>query len=134
MKVNISEFRVKTESAESKLYTLIGQEQYLDEDGYPRSQIENDNVMAKAIRNKPGKSMGSSMQYRFYIKTDPNKKIYDPTEIYSLNDKNKGSFLNKICKTETIFSEVTENIFVRYIEFLKTKNHKLLSNAQRELK
>jgi hypothetical protein len=134
MKVDISEFHIKQETAENKLYTLIGNEEYLDEDGYPRSKIDNEQVMAKAIRNKLGKAMNSNLQYRFYIKTDPNKKIYDPTQIYSIDKKNKSSFLNKICKTETIFSEVTENIFSRYIEFLKTKNHKILSSTQRELK
>lgn len=135
MQVNINEFRTThNNSTEAKYYTLIGQQTFVDDSGYPRVTIENEIVYAKAIRNKPGKVFNSELQYRFYIKTDPNKKIYDPIELHSITEKNKGSFLNRICKTETVFSEVTEHIFNQYITFLKTKNTKLLQSAQRELK
>lgn len=134
MKIDIGQFKTQDTVGEIKLYTLMGYEAYTDDNGYPRLSIENERVFAKAIQNKKGKSFNSEMQYRFYIRTDPNKKIYDPVVIHSTTDKNPSSFLNKICKTETVFTEVSEYIFNQYITFLKTKNQQLLVNAQRELR
>lgn len=133
MKLDLSEFRTKSENADTKLYTLIGHEAFVDDDGFPRLSAENNHTFAKAIKNKPGKAFNSDMQYRFYVKTDPNKKIVDPIERYSIKDT-KSSFVDKICKTETVFSEVSEHIFNQYINFLKTKNTQWLQSAQRELK
>jgi hypothetical protein len=133
MKLDVSEFKIKSEHTETKLYTLTGLESFVDDDGFPRLSIEDHKTFAKAIKNKLGKAFTSSMQYRFYIKTDPSKKILDPIQRHSIKES-KGSFVNKICKSETVFSEVSEYIFNQYINFLKTKNPHWLQNAQREMK
>jgi len=135
MKVDRSQFLTKEYNSEEKLYTLIGNENYLDDQGFPRSSVDADTVFAKAVKNKLNKKFNSDIQYRFYIKTDPNKNIHNPIKIYSsLKDKSNRSFLNKVCKSEVVFTEVTQSIFNQYINFLKTQNTQWLESAQRELK
>lgn len=134
MRVDLSEFQIKKEEQNTKLYTLLGQETSIDEDGFPRVDTENDKVFAKALKNKlPKKFLSDSPSYSFFIKTDPNNNIVNPIEVYSIQ-KTNSNFLNKICKSESKFTEVTESIFNKYINFLKTSNLKWLNSAQRELK
>jgi len=120
---------------QEKYYTLKGQESFLDKDNYPRLDNCNDNVFAKAIKNKLSKNFNSDkIYYSYYIKTDPNKNIYDPSILYTIEPKIKKSFVNSICKNTTVFTQVNEYIFIKYINFLKTHNKKLLLEAQREIK
>jgi hypothetical protein len=135
MRVDTEEFRIKQDENQNRFYTLTGHESFCDDEGFPRSEFENDKTFAKAIRSKVAKAFGSNnLSYRFYIRTDPNKNIINPIETYSIKTKEKSSFINKTCKIETMFSEVTESIFNQYISFLKTSNIKWLNSAQRELK
>jgi hypothetical protein len=135
MRVDTEDFRVKQDHEKNKFYTSFGHESFLDDEGFPRSESENDQTFAKAIKSKVAKAFGSNnLSYRYYIKTDPNKNIINPTETYSIKTKEKSSFINKTCKIEVVFSEVTESIFNQYINFLKTSNTKWLTSAQRELK
>jgi hypothetical protein len=135
MRVDTEDFKIKQNQEQNKFYTLLGQESFCDDEGFPRLQDENDQTFAKAIKNKVAKTFGSNnLLYRYYIKTDPNKNIFNPIETYSIKTKEKSSFVNKICKIEAVFSEVTESVFNQYIKFLKTSNTKWLNSAQRELK
>jgi hypothetical protein len=135
MRVDTEDFKVKQNQEQNKFYTLLGQESFCDDEGFPRLQDENNKTFAKAIKSKVAKAFGSNnLSYRYYIKTDPNKNIVNPTETYSIKTKEKSSFINKICKIEAVFSEVTESVFNQYINFLKTNNTKWLNSAQRELK
>ena len=135
MRVDTEDFRIKQDENQNRFYTLTGYESFCDDEGFPRSESENDKTFAKAIRSKVAKAFGSNnLSYRFYIRTDPNKNIINPIETYSIKTKEKSSFINKTCKIETMFSEVTESIFNQYISFLKTSNIKWLNSAQRELK
>lgn len=135
MRVDTEDFRIKQSQEQNKFYTLLGHESFCDDEGFPRSESENDQTFAKAIKSKVAKAFGSNnLSYRFYIKTDPNKNIINPIETHSIKTKEKSSFINKTCKIEAVFSEVTESIFNQYINFLKTSNTKWLNSAQRELK
>lgn len=135
MRVDTEDFRIKQSQEQNKFYTLLGNESFCDDNGFPRMEIENELTFAKAVKSKLSKSFGSDdLSYRFYIRTDPNKNILNPLETYSLKTKEKSSFINKTCKIETVFSEVPESIFNQYINFLKTNNTKWLNSAQRELK
>lgn len=134
MRVDASQFVTSDKTYPIKLYTLSGSESFVDEDGFPRLDTENCMVFAKAIQNKPSKNFDNTNYYRFYIKTNPNRIIHNPIETYSIKNKDNMSFLNKVCKTETIFTEVPQSIFDQYINFLKTKNTRWLESAQRELK
>jgi len=135
MQINRDQFNIQHQTSfETKLYTISGKEEFIDDLSYPRVNIENSLVFAKCTKNKKGKAFNSPLQYRFYIKTDPNKNIINPIDTNPVRDKNQNSFLNKICKSEEVFTEVSEYVFNQYIEFLRTKSTKYLQNAQRELK
>lgn len=134
MRVNLQDFNVKQTEPDTKLYTVEGSQDFYDEEGLPRLNVETQQVYAKAIKNKQPKHMTSaSYGYRFYIKTDPNKNIVDPVQLHTI-DKRKPSFVDKICKTESDFREVSESIFNKYVTYLKTKSSQWLLSAQREIK
>jgi hypothetical protein len=125
-------------SNEDKFYCLLGSEDYIDDDGYPRLNNENMlNAVAKIIfSKKPKHFTDNDKSYgRYYIKLDPNSKIFNPKKILSsIEEKNSLSFINNICKSEWDFKEVTPQVFQKYITFLKTKNLSWLKDAQRDLK
>ena len=135
MRIDFSDFQVTQPEQSQKLYSLLGQESYIDDQGFPRLETESDKTFAKAIKNKLSKKFisDSPPTYSFFIKTDPNHNIVNPIATYSMKITNS-NFLNKICKTEFSFTEVTESVFNKYLMFLKTSNIKWLNSAQRELK
>jgi hypothetical protein len=134
MRVNLQEFNTKQTEPDTKFYTVNGSQDFYDDDGAPRLNTENTKVFAKAIKNKQSKHMNSTTYgYRFYIRTDPNKNIVDPVQLYTI-EKPKASFIDKICKTESDFREVSESIFNKYINYLKTKSTQWLISAQREIR
>lgn len=119
-----------------KFYTFTGNEDFVDENGYPRTHKENAQVLAKACANKKSRQLtNKNLYYRFYIKTTPLKVLYNPIEIHSVQDNNKHEYshLHKTYKNEWVFTEVTESIFHKYIEFLKTKSLNWLKAAQKEI-
>jgi hypothetical protein len=132
----MQEFIIKQEKPVEKLYTKRGLEEFLDEEDYPRLIEFSDNVFAKAIQDKPSKNFvgKNHKQFSYYIKTDPNKKIYNPIDRYSIEPKVAKSFINSVCKSQLMFTEVSPSIFTKYINFLKTENIKLLQEIQREIK
>lgn len=129
-------FRVQQcENLESKYYTIKEYQDFQDDDGYPRSNNENENTFAKAVRDRPSKHLNSTNNfYSFYIKTDPNKKIFDPRRKYSIDPKIPKNFLNSVCKSNLLFTKVTPQIFNEYVNFLKTESNQWLVAAQRAIK
>lgn len=120
-----------------KFYCLLGSEDFLDDNGFPRCEKETENVSAKEVYSKKPKHFTDSEKSyaRFYIKLDPNSKVFNPKKILSfVQDKDSLNFINNICKTEWTFKEVTPQIFQKYITFLKTQNLSWLKDAQRDLK
>lgn len=105
-------------------YTILGDHDYLDNNGKPRSNDENNKVAAKSIitDNKPA---------RYYIKVGTYGKIYNPIGLFSEGKNTK--FLSKIGRKEFEFKEVNAKVFDLYINFLTTKNTAWLNNAEREL-
>jgi hypothetical protein len=116
----------------------MGSHDFLDNDGFPRlSEDNHSNAVAKIIFSKKSKHFENLQKIypRFYIKLDPNSKIFNPKKILSsIEEKDSLSFINSICKTNWEFKEVTSQIFQKYITFLKTKNISWLKDAQRDLK
>lgn len=105
-------------------YTILGDHDFLDSDGKPRANEENNKVVAKTVTtdNKPS---------RYYIKVGTYGKIYNPIGLYS--EGNNTKFLSKIGRKQFEFKEVNNNIFNLYLNFLTTKNIAWLNNAEREL-
>lgn len=136
MQIDQSIFSTK-KPEEIYYYALSGQEEYIDSEGYPRLNSDSDKTYAKIIKNKQSKSMTDKVLYdRFYIKSDPNNNILNPIILYSSknNDLTSNKHLNKTCKYEYTYKEVTRSVFQKYLQFLLTKNIKWLKDAQRELK
>lgn len=132
-----NQFIVKPENSETNLYTKIGFEDYIDDVGNPRLKTENNRVFAKSVKDKLSKNFNSSnVGYSYYVKTDPNRNLFDPIERHSIskNTNTAKSFINKICKTELKYTEVSESVFTKYLNFLKTENLQWLTQAQREIK
>lgn len=140
MRVNVSEFSVQHNSSQGngdpKFYTRKIDADYTDDNDYPRSSIDSDKVYAKAIKDKPSKNFTDKNRvgYSYYIKSAPNKILFNPLDLYTIEPKVAKSFLNKICKTELMFLEVSESVFNMYLNFLKTENTQWLTKAQREIK
>lgn len=132
----MSEFITKTVEPEVKFYTKKGEESFVDEDKNYRSSIDSPQVYAKAIRKRLSKNFAGNknLAYAFYIKSDPSRNLFNPMDLHSIEPKVKKSFINKVCKTELVFTEVTESIFNKYLTFLRTENIKHLQDAQREIK
>lgn len=120
----------------SEYYTLLGLEDHLDDDGYPKLDQDNNKGYAKKVKNKKSKSVSDrNVSFRFYIKMDPNNNIINPVLLHSEKNHNlrTNNRLNQTCKETEQYKEVSESIFNKYLEFLKTKNSKWLNAAQREL-
>lgn len=129
-------FQVQSSAkTDNKFYTFKGSEKFLDESGYPRTETETEETYAKAVKDKLTKHFGdTNLVYSFYIKTDPNKNIYNPITRYSIEPKIKKNFVNSVCKSNLVFTQVSEAIFNSYINFLKTGNQQWIVQAQREIK
>lgn len=136
MKVDISQFVSKNVEPEQKFYTKKGEESFIDDDENFRLSIDSPKVYAKAIRKRLSKNFAGNknLAYAFYIKADPSRNLYNPMDLHTIEPKLKKSFINKVCKTELGFTEVTESIFNKYLTFLRTGNIKWLQDAQREIK
>lgn len=135
MKINMSEFSTGPSDPETKLYTKKGQESYIDDDGNYRLSVENDHVYAKAIKNKlPKHVTNNNIFFSYYIKTQPNKIVYNPLDKLTIEPKIPKSFINKICKSELVFTEVPENVFKKYLTFLRTESLQWLNDVQREIR
>jgi hypothetical protein len=130
-------FNPKNQTPTEQLYCLIGQEDFIDDDGFPRiNDPESDNVVAKSVQNKKGKNMTSSQNYcTYFVRISPNLELYNPINRLSpIKDKRKYNFIDSICKETWTFKEVNKQIFDKYLTFLKTKNLSWLKDAERELK
>lgn len=121
-----------------KFYCLKGYEDYIDDEGFPRlNNPDNKDAVAKIVFSKKTKHFIDSHKTngRYYIKLDPNSKIFNPKPILSsVTNKDSLNFINNICKEEWSFKEVTPQVFHKYITFLKTQNLSWLKDAQRDLK
>jgi len=106
-------------------FTLLGNNDWVDDDGRPRANEENQFTVAKIVqvnKNPP----------KYYIKVGAYGKIYNPIGLYSEGRNTK--FLSKIGKKEFEYTEVNQRVFDMYATFLKTKNMAWLNNAERELR
>jgi hypothetical protein len=125
------------DNLECRFYTISGEEDYLDEDQMPRSTGDSTKVYAKAtqtILTKEFVPQNQTKRYRYFIKTDPNRYVFNPIKNHTIGQKNSRHFINTICKKDYIFLEVSKSIFDKYTQFLKTKNIQILNAVQREIK
>lgn len=113
----------KESALKSKYFSTIKDYDYIDENNSPCLIDENDpRIMAKAKLKNNG-------SYKYMIRLDNLKKIYDPTmDMSETKDKN----LFNVDGAEIEFKEVSKPTFDLYISFLKTMNVAWIRNAERE--
>jgi len=118
-------FDKKSDSVTDEQYfTIIGQEEYMDNDK-PKRKQDDDKVYAKQILRKDN-------SIKYMIRIDSSSKLMNP--ISTINEKSGGSiFLENVCRSNRKFKEVDSKTFDWYIEFLSTKNASWLHNAEREV-
>jgi hypothetical protein len=114
-------------------YTTSQYSEFIDSSEHYKRKQDDNKVFAKStisgystdIRDKTPKHT------KYYIRTYPNKKLYDPFPLYSISD-NKNSFVDRICKGDNSYKEVTESIFNMYLNYLQSENTQWYNKAQRE--
>lgn len=121
-------------SEESKFYTTLQYQDFVDDQDNSRSTTECGTVFAKAVKSGLSRDMSKSgpQYYKYYVRCYPNRNLYDPFPKYSTSDS-KQSFVDKVCRPETGYREVTQSIFDKYLSYLRTENAQWLKNAQKEL-
>ena len=119
----------------NRYYTTSDHSEWTDQDGNFRTDIDGDKVYAKAVQSGLGRDVTqrNPSYYKYYVRTYPNKKLYDPVPLYSVSD-NKNSFVDKICKSENVYKETTERVFNMYLSYLKTEIPHTYNQAERELR
>lgn len=116
---------IKEQSKEiNKYYTILGDQDFIDEDSRPRSNTDSSKVVAKSLSTQNNKE-------RLYIKVGTYGKIFNPMGLFSEGKNNK--FIAKVGKKEFEFKQVNNKIFNLYLNFLSTKNLAWLNNAEREM-
>lgn len=109
---------------ENKYYSVIGNEEFMDESHHPRVSESNPNVAAKAIVKQDG-------IYRYFIRADHTGRAYNPISTFEKGVSLK--ILDKIKNTDYKFIEVNKRAFDMYTKFLVTKNTAWFHNTEREI-
>lgn len=112
-----------TSTVEVRMYTVLGEHDFIDNDNYPRVEPESVKALAKTIV--------SGRRTRYFVKMGAYGALFNPMGMFSEGKQNK--FLAKIGKNEFEFKEVNSRIFDLYLNFLTSKNIAWLNNAQREM-
>ena len=134
MKISTQDFQLNNKATEAKYYTTFQYQEFVDDDEFYRLSKDGDKVFAKVMKGGLSRDMRNSnpAQYKYYVRGNNGKKLYNPFPKYSVSD-NKSSFLDKVCKGDQQFIEVTKSVFEKYITFLKTESNQYLTSAQREI-
>jgi|LauGreDrversion4_2_1035121.scaffolds.fasta_scaffold08420_7 hypothetical protein len=126
------ELRPKNElKKEVEYFTLKGHQDFLDDQGNPRSNGDGNDVLAKKICYYDENNSVVVAKTRYQIKIGAYGRIFNPIGMYSEGNANK--FSSKSGKEEWRMKEVNESIFNLYVAFLKTKNVAHLTLAERGL-
>lgn len=119
-----SDNKKQQQTKQTILYTLSGAHNIPENDNNEELLMFNDeHVCAKIVHRIDATK-------KYMIRLDSNNKFYNPVSIYG-TEKNK-TFLDRICRSNQKFSEVSEKVFNLYTKFLSTKNILWLNNAERE--
>lgn len=120
--------------SEPKYYTTLQYQEFVDDNDNSCVKTESSKVFAKSVKSGYSKHITKSgpSYYKYYVRVSPGKKLYDPFPKYSLSD-NKSSFVDKVCKGDVLYKEVTNQVFEMYLSYLRTENSQWLNKAQREI-
>lgn len=112
-----------TEENTVKYYCLSGNEDFIDDDGFPRRNTDDSFVLAKLIIKQGG-------QPQHYIKLANTNKLYNPINV--IKQESSSSFLDNVCRPADKFKSVNNKVFSMYINFLLSKNILWFHKAERE--
>lgn len=113
----------KKDTVTSDLYCLKGNEDFVDNDGYPNLIKDSNKVLAKKITR-------TNSQPQYFIKLSNNHKLFNPLGA-GLEDR-AYSIIDNVCRPSDKFKAVNENVFIMYLNFLSSKNLSWLNKAERE--
>jgi len=135
MKVEHSEFQTVNDTTSNKYYTKLGSQDFMDDESNPRLNTESSLTCAKSVKSPFSKTFtyGETPTYKYFIKTDPNHNLFNPVTNFS-GIAARPNFINKICKSEQVYTEVNKSVFDKYVSFLRTLNVQWLTSAQREMR
>lgn len=114
----------KTYKTQTYYYCLIGNEDNLDQNGFPVVNKDSKLVLAKRIDQTD-----ASPQY--YIKISHQNKLFNPLDS-GLEDRSY-SIVDNVCRPSDKFKSVNSNVFNMYLKFLSSKNTTWLNKAEREM-
>lgn len=107
----------------NQYYTLVGQEDFIDDENNPRIEKDSDDrVLAKKT---------SQNKLKYLIKIDNAGKFYNPLSPISSIKPIK--ILQTISVSDSRFKEVNRTVFNMYLNFLRSKNIAWINNAEREV-
>jgi hypothetical protein len=107
---------------DNQYYTLVGQEDFIDQENNPRIEKDDNRVLAKkTLQNK----------LKYLIKLDNAGKFYNPLSPISSIKPIK--ILQTISLYDNRFKEVNQTAFNMYLNFLRSKNIAWINNAEREV-
>ena len=111
------------------IYTVTGQQDYLENDKYPCIKI--DATTAKESSNAFAMQITIGKRTKYYAKRGRHGRLYNPIGMFSEGKASKR--LGHAGRLEWRFVEIGERAFRFYRDFLRTKNIAYLHNAEREL-
>ncbi len=127
----------KSTSIEEQYYSMLGDEDFIDEFDNPRIiDKTSEKIAAKIVFNKkPRQVVANSLHKSYFIKVNPSLQAFNPVpNLSAIKNKTNNHFINRTCKSEWFFKEVDMIVFNKYLNFLKVKNIKLLKDIERDLK
>lgn len=111
------------------IYTITGQQEYLENDKYPC--VDLDSETAQEASNAFAMKITIGKRTKYYAKRGKHGKLYNPIGMFS--EGRVAKKLGHAGRLEWRFTEVGERVFNFYRDFLRTKNVAHLRNAEREL-
>tara|TARA_R110000796_G_scaffold1193_3_gene4665 strand:+ start:1807 stop:2187 length:381 start_codon:yes stop_codon:yes gene_type:complete len=121
----INEDKIEERSRTVDVFTISGKQTEKDSEGFPmldEDQEDHHDAHAKKI------TTGSRIKY--YVKRGRYGKLYNPIGMYSEGTSKKQ--VRHAGRPEWEFKETNEDVFRKYINFLRTKNTAWLHNAERD--
>lgn len=111
------------------IYTVTGQQDYLENDRYPCVQMDAETAKESSSAFAMQITIGKRTKY--YAKRGRHGRLYNPVGMFSEGMAAKR--LGHAGRLEWRFIEIGERAFAFYRDFLRTKNIAYLHNAEREL-
>ena len=125
MEFKIDKSKSDSNQSVADVFTMKGKQSFVDDDGYPRlEEDDQDNYNAFA------KKVTIGQRAKYYVKRGRHGKLFNPIGLYSEGTAKKQ--LRHAGKPEWEYKETTQEVFNKYIRFLKTRNVAWLNNAERE--